>query len=208
MPDAYSETPTITCLPSNTKNGKPARQPILPELAAMLRPWLAEKAPGQPVFVMRRFQIPRVIHKDLEAAGVENAVAFDFHCLRHSFIRAVVKSGCSVKVAQTLARHANPQLTMNVYTHLGIHDLTQGLHGLASTLPPVVVPLGHTGTDDNPVNSCPGVPQVDPKGHTLRTIRPKRAAFRSLSQPNGLDGGTAQAVPEPPPRLVRLRERP
>jgi integrase len=35
-----SETPRITCLPSNTKNGKPARQPILPELAAMLRPWL------------------------------------------------------------------------------------------------------------------------------------------------------------------------
>jgi integrase len=171
--DMDSSPPTITCQASYTKNGKEAVQPIRPELAEMLRPWLAPKAPGQAVFVTRRFQIPRAIRKDLKASGVENASAFDFHCLRHSFITAVVKSGCSVKVAQTLARHANPQLTMNVYTHLGIHDLTQGLEGLAPTLPPLAVPQGLTGTDPDPVISCPERPQSAPKGHTHRSDRPK-----------------------------------
>jgi hypothetical protein len=33
----------------------------------------------------------------------------------------------------------------------------------------------------------------------LRSIRPKRATLRSLSQPDGVDGGTAQAAPELPP---------
>jgi hypothetical protein len=33
----------------------------------------------------------------------------------------------------------------------------------------------------------------------LRSIRPTRATFRSLSQLNGVDGGTAQAGPELPP---------
>jgi integrase len=143
--DLGVDPPTITCHESYTKNGKTAIQPIRQELADILRPWLALKEPGMPVFVLRRFQIPRVIRKDLEAAGVENAGAFDFHNLRHSFITAVVKSGCSVKVAQQLAQQANPQLTMNVYTHLGIHDLTQGLEGLASTLPPLSVPKGLLG---------------------------------------------------------------
>jgi integrase len=200
------EQPTITCKATNTKNGRAAIQPVRPELAEMLRPWLAEKAPGQPVFVLRRFQIPRVIRRDLQAAGIENAPDFDFHSLRHSFITAVVKSGCSVKVAQTLARHANPALTMNVYTHLGIHDLTQGLEGLASTLPPLSVPLGHTGTDDNPVISSPGVPQCAPEGHTLRTIRPKRAISLAMariiaqSSMGGISqGGQAEFMPEAEP---------
>jgi hypothetical protein len=77
---------------------------------------------------------------------------FDFHCLRHSYITAVVKSGCSVKVAQELARHANPKLTLNVYSHLTAHDLTEGLDGLSHALPePAKVTMRKTGTDQTPI---------------------------------------------------------
>ncbi len=54
----------------------------------------------------------------------------DFHALRTTYITLVVKSGASVKEAQELARHSDPKLTMNVYTKLGIHDLTGALESM------------------------------------------------------------------------------
>ena len=46
----------------------------------------------------------------------------DFHCLRHTFITALAGSGVTPKTAQTLARHSTITLTMDRYTHVGIHD--------------------------------------------------------------------------------------
>jgi integrase len=42
----------------------------------------------------------------------------DFHCLRHTFITNLCRANVSPKIAQTLARHSDIQLTMNVYTHV------------------------------------------------------------------------------------------
>jgi hypothetical protein len=42
----------------------------------------------------------------------------------------------------------------------------------------------------------------------LRSIRPTRATPQSVSQPNGVDGGTARAVHELPSPPVRPRVRP
>ena len=39
----------------------------------------------------------------------------DTHSLRHGYISALALAGVPVKVAQTLARHSDPKLTMNVY---------------------------------------------------------------------------------------------
>ena len=39
----------------------------------------------------------------------------DFHSCRVAFVTFVLEAGASVKEAQTLARHATPELTMNVY---------------------------------------------------------------------------------------------
>jgi integrase len=147
--DLDSSPPTISCKPSYTKNGKLAVQPIRPELAEMLRPWLAGKTPGEAVFRLHRLQAARVVRKDLAAAGVANAADYDFHCLRHTYITSVVKSGCSVKVAQELARHADPKLTLGVYSHLTVHDLLAGLDGLAPAPEPrqnEIAPR-RTGTD-------------------------------------------------------------
>jgi integrase len=144
-----SSPPTVTCEPAYTKNGKLAVQPIRLELAERLRPWLAGKTPGKTVFRLHRLQAARVVRKDLEAAGVANAADYDFHCLRHTYITSVVKSGCPVKVAQELARHADPKLTMGVYSHLTVHDLLAGLDGLAPTPEPrqnEIAPR-RTGTD-------------------------------------------------------------
>jgi hypothetical protein len=110
---------------------------------------------------------------DLKAAGVDSWEAYDFHSLRHAYVTMVIKSGASVKVCQELARHADPKLTMNVYTHLTVHDVARGLEGLARTLPTPAVSTGLTGTDGQAAISSPGRSQVDPERQPGMMIAPK-----------------------------------
>jgi integrase len=170
--DLGASLPMITCHAAYTKNGKEAVQPIHHVLAELIKPWLAAKTPGEPVFILQRLEMARAVRADLKAAGVENATDYDFHSLRHTYITAVVKSGCSVKVAQELARHADPKLTLGVYTHLTVHDLAEGLGNLAHNLPTVGVSAGLTGTDGGSSISSPGQTQADPcrHAHENRTL--------------------------------------
>ncbi len=55
---------------------------------------------------------------DLAAAGIPiktEAGKLDFHALRTAYINLVIETGADLKTAQTLARHATPELIMNVY---------------------------------------------------------------------------------------------
>jgi integrase len=75
----------------------------------------------------------------------------DFHAFRHDYITRVVQSGASVKVAQELARHSTPVLTIGRYAKARLHDLRQALDGLpgADSPPKRERPaLLATGTDD------------------------------------------------------------
>jgi integrase len=158
------DPPVIICLGPNTKNGKDAIQPVRPELADMLRDWLKDKPPGEPVFPINRDDAARSLRLDLADAGIDHAEEFDFHCLRHSFVSMLVKSGASVKVCQTLARHSDPKLTMNIYTHLTVHDVAQGLEGLSHILPTSGVLTGLTGTDGTAMICSPGENGTVPGG--------------------------------------------
>ncbi len=46
----------------------------------------------------------------------------DFHALRKTFITNLSKAGVSPKMAQSLARHSDINLTMNVYTDVVLED--------------------------------------------------------------------------------------
>ena len=59
----------------------------------------------------------------------------DFHSLRHLFITRLEQAGISPRMAQALARHSDIRLTMNVYTHVDLHDQTAAIAALA--WPPV-----------------------------------------------------------------------
>ena len=39
----------------------------------------------------------------------------DFHACRVAYVNFVLKAGASVKEAQSLARHSDPRLTLNIY---------------------------------------------------------------------------------------------
>lgn len=111
-PEAFhldGETPTVTVAAAYSKRRRDDVQPIRPDLAEALRPWLASKAPGKPVFGKLTKHTNLVIKADLEAAGIAYRDASDrvadFHSLRHSFITALAMSKAPVKVIQSLARH-------------------------------------------------------------------------------------------------------
>jgi integrase len=74
-----------------------------------------------------------MIQADLEAAGVpyvKEGRTLNFHALRVSFVSSLALSGVPLAVAQKLARHSDPRLTANVYTHLGLADLSRAVESL------------------------------------------------------------------------------
>ena len=82
----------------------------------------------------------------------------DFCCLalRHTFISNLSQGGVSPKVAQSLARHSTINLTMDIYTHVQLHDERAALEKLPD-LPTIddkqnAVAM-KSGTDDMPVNT-------------------------------------------------------
>ena len=54
----------------------------------------------------------------------------DFHANRHTFISNLTLAGVSPKLAQTLARHSDINLTMQVYTHIGKEERTATISAL------------------------------------------------------------------------------
>jgi len=52
----------------------------------------------------------------------EDGLFADFHANRHTFISNLGKAGVPLAMGQKLARHHDPKLTSNVYTHLDLRD--------------------------------------------------------------------------------------
>ena len=172
--DLSGPRPVVRLDGSRTKNGKSAEQPLLLSLAVELQAWLAEKAPRSPVFALPE-KTAQMLHADLRRCGIEPVDAqkrvVDTHSLRHGYISALARAGVPLKVAQTLARHSDPKLTMNIYAHLSVHDL----HGaVTDALPDLTTPraadaLVATGTDAITSNSlC----QADSRGSKCPTNHP------------------------------------
>ncbi len=54
----------------------------------------------------------------------------DFHSLRHTFITNLCKADVPPKTAQTLARHSDISLTMNIYTHVDQAEQVKAIDAL------------------------------------------------------------------------------
>jgi hypothetical protein len=74
---------------------------------------------------------------DLEHAGIpKEAIGgkLDLHAVRLAYIKLVIEAGATVKEAQTLARHATPQMTMGVYGRTREERLHQVVEHVAMVL--------------------------------------------------------------------------
>ena len=136
--DLDGEPPSVTVEAAYSKHRRQDVQPMPRGLAEALRPWLADKPAGEPVLRLPE-KVVEAVRVDLRAAGIPYRDASgrvcDFHSLRHTCVSAVVRSGASPKVAQVLARHLPPMLTLGVYAHLGIADTAPTLAALPSLAP-------------------------------------------------------------------------
>lgn len=136
-----------------TKNGQPATQPVF-DL----------KAPGgglRRTSLMMKLDLEQAREDWIEQAGKnkkerkrreesdflqyqdESGLYADFHANRHTFISNLAKSGVSPKVAQTMARHSDINLTMNVYSHVNMEDQAAAIRELPA---PPKLPAAGVGT--------------------------------------------------------------
>ena len=78
--------------------------------------------------------------------------------LRHTFISEVVRSGATIKEAQTLARHQKAELTIGIYAHAHLNDTRRVVERLQTVETKAV----KTGTDDgrNSTGKGDGMPVV------------------------------------------------
>jgi integrase len=166
--------PAIVSLPGvDTKNSDDAIQPLPSHVVPSLRSWLAGKPPGRPLWPSGH-NTALMIRADLKAAGIDPE-PFDFHCLRHSYVSAIVQCGGSVKDSMELARHHDPDLTLNRYAHARLEDLSQVVNRLPSlwedsshALPTNGVSTGLNGTTPESMKPSPERSQVDTLGHDHR----------------------------------------
>jgi integrase len=194
---ALDDRPTVTVEAAYSKRRREDVIPLHPEIVTRLRPWLAAKAPGTSVWPggwAKGKKAGVMLQHDLEAARAawiaeatdprerdrrerSDFLAYrdaagrcaDFHALRHSFITRLVKAGIKPKEAQTLARHSTITLTMDRYTHVGLHDSAAaveslpGIPGAGPASEPAA--MRATGTDGGRVS---GVPADVPAGGNRR----------------------------------------
>jgi integrase len=132
------QTPTATVRAGYTKNSKEATNPLHADLVALLQPWVEGKPKDKPLWPGRTWheQGARMLRADLAAAGIpyrdDKGNVFDFHALRCQFITGLALAGVHPAVAQVLARHSKPELTLNVYTKLNLKPQADAVNRLPS----------------------------------------------------------------------------
>ncbi|MCX5677382.1 MAG: tyrosine-type recombinase/integrase, partial [Planctomycetota bacterium] len=114
---------------------------LRPDTAAELRAFLAGKMPGAAAFALpNRDRTIRGFKADLAAAGIDyrddaGRVA-DFHSLRHTAGTLLAATGVHPKVAQSLMRHSDINLTMSRYSHVLIGQESDAVAGLPDLAAP------------------------------------------------------------------------
>ena len=201
--DLDSDSPTVRVLAAYSKRRRQDSVPLHSVVVQRFRAWLASRGdvgPDAPLFALRTAggwprRTAMMMKMDLERVGLpyvdEDGLYADFHSNRHSFISNLGKAGASLQMAQKLARHSDPKLTANVYTHLQVDDQAAAIEALPA--PPggkaaeqESDALRATGTDDGNPLSYPC--------HKPGTARHPMARCGTNGGPSGGEGDLPQTV--------------
>ncbi len=159
------EPPRFALDASQAKNRTDSQIILRVDLAADIRAWIdqltdAAAEMNSPLFAIAdRHSLLRCFDRDLELAGIPKVDARGHiacvHGLRHSFATSLARAGVAPKVAQTLLRHSDVNLTLSVYSHCEMSDMASSLESLPSyrstaticeqsnlALPPILPPTG------------------------------------------------------------------
>jgi integrase len=183
--DLNADPPTATLSARRNKSRVLKLQPLPPDVAALLRDYLAGKPAGLPVWGgtwARDGKGAEMLRGDLEAAGIPYAVEgpdgplfADFHALRHTYLTLGGRAGIDLRTLQELAGHSTPVLTAR-YSHRRLHDLAGAVERLPNFLPTGgpeagAAALRATGTDGRGEgSSCSPVAQAVDGGGGLLSL--------------------------------------
>ncbi len=108
---------------------------LSPDLVRQLREHLRKKLPSAPAFKMPTKQA-MMLRFDLERAGLpyrdpDTGEYFDFHSLRVQTATDLARGGAHPKAAQQRMRHSRIDLTLDIYTKLGLDEQDDALDALA-----------------------------------------------------------------------------
>ena len=168
---------TVFASGGETKNHQDAELPLRAETAAMVERFIqtAGIASESPLWPNLTKRTAEMFKADLADAGIpyvdESGRVADFHSLRHSFISMLAAGGVHPKLAQTLARHSNINLTLSRYTHTVLSDESDALSALPSLPSPFDGPrqdrqtMRATGTDDVQSGGSKNGPENGPELH-------------------------------------------
>jgi len=133
------EIPFISLEARYEKARRGAQLPLMAEIAQRLRDYIKQthgRKPGAGTKLFQQTTTLRAFNRDLAAAGIEKVDSegrtVDIHSLRHTFGTMLARSGVIPQAAQKLMRHSKIELTMNLYTHLDLADISSAVQGLPS----------------------------------------------------------------------------
>lgn len=123
----------------NTKSGKHRQIPISDNLLLLLNELLKQKPnenvlsfynPESYLFSRNGFKlsinfVSKAFKKILRKCNVSER--YHFHCLRHTFITNLIKSGVNINYVKEIAGHSEIQTTMN-YIHIVTNDLREAVN--------------------------------------------------------------------------------
>ncbi len=119
-----------------TKNRQGGFQPLSRALVDRLAEEIKDKAPEEPLAFVPR-NSARALYAALHRAGIPILTAagkVDFHALRVAYTTFVVEAGTDLKTAQTLVRHGDPRLTLNLYAKAREKKLAEVAEAVGNTI--------------------------------------------------------------------------
>ncbi len=148
---------TVVVEAKTSKNKKCSTLPLRPDTATELKGIVRGKLPNAQVF-----KVPAkpadMLKPDLADAGIdyidESGLYADFHALRHTTGSLLAASGVHPKVAQSIMRHSDINLTMSIYTHTLRGQEAEAVKNLPDLSMPSKGSRRATGTDDMPVDGA------------------------------------------------------
>ena len=142
---------TVTVSAGCSKHRREDVLPLRKDTAKEIQSYLANKMPGAKAFSVTD-KTSYMIRADLADAGIDYEDSagrvFDFHSLRHQTGSMLAASNVHPKVAQSIMRHSDINLTMSLYTHTLRGQESEAVESLPSLTPSSQETQRATGTDD------------------------------------------------------------
>ena len=148
---------TVVVEAKTSKNKKCSTLPLRPDTAEELKGFVRGKLPNAQVFKVPE-KPAKMLKPDLADAGIdyidESGLYADFHSLRHTTGSLLAASGVHPKVAQSIMRHSDINLTMSIYTHTLRGQEAEAVKNLPDLSLPSKGSQRATGTDDMRVDGA------------------------------------------------------